>query len=102
MNSISAGDTTSQLSSAATQFPVTTSSGLWQASDMPDQQSQTSTDKAGGVKALAGSESEKIAQMAENTQPVRRGDGTILQERGDIPKNPKKKTLEPEPPKDEL
>lgn len=39
---------------------------------------------------LRGEESEKIGKMAENT----RGDGTVLQDRGDIPKNPKKKQFE--------
>lgn len=50
--------------------------------------------------------SEEIGRMAErqgelgNTnggsgkEPERRGDGTILQERGDVPKNPKKKAFE--------
>ncbi|KAH0158225.1 hypothetical protein KCU67_g7597, partial [Aureobasidium melanogenum] len=56
-----------------------------------------------------GSMSQKIGQMAEASreqavpqkeepqqpnQPQRRGDGTILQERGDIPRNPKKKMWE--------
>ena len=38
---------------------------------------------------LRGEESEKIGKMAE-----RRGDGTILEDRGDIPKNPRKKNFE--------
>lgn len=55
-----------------------------------------------------GSLSQKIGQMAEGgreqaaveqeakepKEPQRRGDGTILQERGDIPRNPKKKMWE--------
>lgn len=49
-----------------------------------------------------GSLSQKIGQMAEESQQQakgekelpRRGDGTILQERGDIPRNPKKKVFE--------
>lgn len=56
-----------------------------------------------------GSMSQKIGQMAEASreqtvpqkeepqqpeQPQRRGDGTILKERGDIPRNPKKKMWE--------
>ena len=52
-----------------------------------------------------GSMSQKIGQMAEasreqasqdqgSKEPRRRGDGTILQERGDIPPNPKKKVWE--------
>ncbi|KAI4730801.1 hypothetical protein E4T49_01151 [Aureobasidium sp. EXF-10728] len=56
-----------------------------------------------------GSMSQSIGQMAEASreqpvpqkeepqeqkQPQRRGDGTILQERGDIPRNPKKKVWE--------
>ena len=52
---------------------------------------------------LEGKSSEEIAQrhrqseaeaVAGGKQPQRRGDGTILQERGDIPKNPKKKTFD--------
>ncbi|RMY16542.1 hypothetical protein D0868_00249 [Hortaea werneckii] len=52
---------------------------------------------------LEGKSSEEIAQMhrqseaeavAGGKEPQRRGDGTILQERGDIPKNPKKKTFD--------
>ncbi|GAB1732840.1 hypothetical protein NU195Hw_g2644t1 [Hortaea werneckii] len=52
---------------------------------------------------LEGKSSEEIAQMhrqseaqaaAGGKEPERRGDGTILQERGDIPKNPKKKTFD--------
>lgn len=66
--------------------------------------------KVGKDPALEGKMSEKIAEMAEgsarkargqtteqeeaDTAPVRRGDGTILQERGDVPKNPKKKTFD--------
>lgn len=53
-----------------------------------------------------GSMSQRIGQMAEASreqavpqqeepkQPQRRGDGTVLQERGDIPRNPKKKVWE--------
>jgi protein transport protein SEC20 len=33
-------------------------------------------------------------QGEESKEPVRRGDGTILQDRGDVPKNPKKKQFE--------
>jgi protein transport protein SEC20 len=33
-------------------------------------------------------------QQEEQKEPVRRGDGTILEERGDKPKNPKKKMWE--------
>ena len=52
--------------------------------------------------------SDEIGKMAERQgeigsdnggsgkEPERRGDGTILQERGDVPKNPKKKTFEAE------
>ena len=52
---------------------------------------------------LEGKTSEEIAQMhrqseaqaaAGGKEPQRRGDGTILQERGDIPKNPKKKAFD--------
>ncbi|KAI7160863.1 hypothetical protein D0869_00986 [Hortaea werneckii] len=52
---------------------------------------------------LEGKSSEEIAQMHRQSEaeavvggkePQRRGDGTILQERGDIPKNPKKKTFD--------
>lgn len=52
-----------------------------------------------GKDELAGAESQKIAQMADKAQhePVRRGDGTVLEDRGDIPKNPRKKVLEEEP-----
>jgi protein transport protein SEC20 len=46
--------------------------------------------KLGKNGELRGEESEKIGKMAENT----RGDGTVLQDRGDIPKNPKKKQFE--------
>jgi protein transport protein SEC20 len=46
--------------------------------------------KVGKKGELRGEESEKIGKMAENT----RGDGTVLQDRGDIPKNPKKKQFE--------
>lgn len=43
-----------------------------------------------------GSLSQKIGQMAGEgkNEPVKRGDGTILQERGDLPKNPKKRILD--------
>ncbi len=50
--------------------------------------------KRGKAGTLAGAESEKIAKMAEDSEKQRRGDGTILQDRGDIPKNPKKKAFE--------
>lgn len=57
--------------------------------------------KVGRDEKLAGQMSEKIGQMAEDSanaahsqETVRRGDGTVLQERGDIPKNPKKKTFD--------
>lgn len=42
--------------------------------------------------------SQKVGQMAEEGkhEPVRRGDGTILQERGDTPKNPKKRMMDTE------
>jgi protein transport protein SEC20 len=48
--------------------------------------------------SLDGSLSQKVGQMAEEkkNEPVRRGDGTILQERGDVPKNPKKRMLDTE------
>ncbi|KAF2857419.1 hypothetical protein K470DRAFT_260824, partial [Piedraia hortae CBS 480.64] len=41
---------------------------------------------------------DNFPQQKEGENVVRRGDGTILQERGDIPKNPKKKTFETEAP----
>lgn len=64
-----------------------------------------------GKDALEGGLSQKIAEMAEESakaaerpvqqeeqkeekEPVRRGDGTILQERGDVPPNPRKKQFE--------
>jgi protein transport protein SEC20 len=47
--------------------------------------------KVGKKGELRGEESEKIGKMAEK---VTRGDGTVLQDRGDIPKNPKKKQFE--------
>lgn len=66
--------------------------------------------KVGKDPELEGKMSEQIAKMAEHSgkqdhepsaqrewqdeEPVRRGDGTILQERGEIPANPKKKNLE--------
>lgn len=42
--------------------------------------------------------SQKIGQMADEgkNEPVKRGDGTILQERGDVPKNSKKRTMDTE------
>ena len=51
--------------------------------------------------------SDEIGKMAEKQgevgsqnwgsgEPQRRGDGTILQERGDVPRNPKKKVFEAE------
>ncbi|KAE9978428.1 hypothetical protein BLS_000645 [Venturia inaequalis] len=42
-----------------------------------------------------GSLSQKIGQMTEKgkNEPMKRGDGTILQERGEVPKNPKKRTM---------
>ncbi|RMZ02558.1 hypothetical protein D0862_05983 [Hortaea werneckii] len=54
---------------------------------------------------LEGKSSEEIAQMHRQSEaeaataggkkePQRRGDGTVLQERGDIPKNPKKKAFD--------
>ncbi|TLD24431.1 Sec20-domain-containing protein [Venturia nashicola] len=45
-----------------------------------------------------GSLSQKIGQMAEEgkNEPVKRGDGSILQERGDAPKNPKKRMVNTE------
>lgn len=54
-----------------------------------------------------GSLSDEIGKMAEKQgevgsqnggsgEPQRRGDGTILQERGDVPRNPKKKVFEAE------
>jgi protein transport protein SEC20 len=45
-----------------------------------------------------GSLSQQVGQMAEEAknEPVRRGDGTILQERGDVPKNPKKRMMDTE------
>lgn len=45
-----------------------------------------------------GSLSQKVGQMAEEgkNEPVRRGDGTILQERGDTPKKPKKRMMDTE------
>ena len=45
--------------------------------------------KVGKSGELRGGMSEEIGKMAE-----RRGDGTILEDRGDIPKNPKKKNFE--------
>ena len=45
--------------------------------------------KVGKSGELRGEMSEEIGKMAE-----RRGDGTILEDRGDIPKNPKKKNFE--------
>jgi protein transport protein SEC20 len=45
--------------------------------------------KVGKNGELRGEMSEEIGKMAE-----RRGDGTVLQDRGDIPKNPKKKQFE--------
>jgi protein transport protein SEC20 len=33
-------------------------------------------------------------ELQQPKEPQRRGDGTILQERGDIPRNPKKKVWE--------
>lgn len=47
--------------------------------------------KLGKKGELRGEESEKIGKMAEKNT---RGDGTVLQDRGDIPKNPKKKQFE--------
>jgi protein transport protein SEC20 len=41
-------------------------------------------------------ESQAPQEAPEPKQPQRRGDGTILQERGDIPRNPKKKMWEEE------
>nr|POE49389.1 hypothetical protein CFP56_50306 [Quercus suber] len=76
--------------------------------------------KTGKDPVLQGKMSEEIGQMAENSGSaaesgeadgakagqestmddeegiVRRGDGTILQDRGDVPKNPKKKVFEDE------
>lgn len=63
---------------------------------------------AGGAGAKTGkngvydnSMSEQIAQMHEqssqqgqNAEPAKRADGTVLQERGDVPRNPKKKMFE--------
>jgi protein transport protein SEC20 len=46
--------------------------------------------KVGKKGELRGEMIEEIGKMAENT----RGDGTVLQDRGDIPKNPKKKQFE--------
>jgi protein transport protein SEC20 len=45
--------------------------------------------KVGKNGELRGEMSEEIGKMAE-----RRGDGTVLEDRGDIPKNPKKKNFE--------
>ena len=69
--------------------------------------------KIGKDSVLEGTMSEQIGKMAEESaeqdqqtpqqqqeeqkqekEPVRRGDGTILQERGDIPPNPKKKAFD--------
>lgn len=58
--------------------------------------------KVGKDPTLEGRLSESIGKMAEESakqneqskQPVRRGDGTVLEERGDVPKNPKKKNFE--------
>ena len=59
--------------------------------------------KQGKDPALEGQMSEKIAQMAEESERQareggggveRRGDGTVLKERGDEPPNPKKKMFE--------
>ncbi|QIW95439.1 hypothetical protein AMS68_000957 [Peltaster fructicola] len=60
--------------------------------------------KVGKDGALTGQISESIGRLADESakeaqdqaanEPVRRGDGTILQDRADIPKNPKKKTFE--------
>lgn len=47
-----------------------------------------------------GNLTEQIGQMVEESQkanePVKRGDGTVLQERGDLPKNPKKRVFDTE------
>lgn len=45
-----------------------------------------------------GSFSQKVGQMVEEgkNEPARRGDGTILQDRGDVPKNPKKRMMDTE------
>lgn len=55
--------------------------------------------KKGKDSALAGQMSEKIGRMAEQSaqqdrQPTVRGDGAVLQERGEVPPNPKKKNFE--------
>ena len=47
--------------------------------------------KVGKKGELRGEESEKIGKMADK---VTRGDGTVLEDRGGIPKNPKKKQFE--------
>lgn len=51
--------------------------------------------KEGKDPVLRGEMSEKIGKMAqEGSEQVRRGDGTVLEERGETPRNPKKKTFE--------
>ena len=40
------------------------------------------------------SENQKEEEQAEKKEPVRRGDGTVLRERGDIPPNPKKRVFD--------
>lgn len=58
-----------------------------------------------GKQALAGEMSEQIGKMAEDSarqategdkEPVRRADGTVLEDRGDVKPNPKKKMFEVE------
>ncbi|KJX93505.1 Sec20 domain protein [Zymoseptoria brevis] len=85
-------------------------------SDMPDQPAAGVRVGAGGAGAKAGKSgelqgqvSEAIGKMAEASGKTedeakqngegekelpRRGDGTVLQERGDVPRNPKKKTFD--------
>lgn len=50
------------------------------------------SESIGKIADKSGKQGEKTGQGEENV--VRRGDGTILQDRGDVPKNPKKKTFE--------
>lgn len=55
--------------------------------------------KVGKGQTLEGEMSEKIGRMAEDSakeahKPSVRGDGTVLQERGEVPPNPKKKNFE--------
>ncbi|KAF7198640.1 Protein transport protein sec20 [Pseudocercospora fuligena] len=93
--------------SSSTRAPlIVKPSAQGRASPIPDDIKRNAVPAgAGGAGAkvqdpiLQGKVSEHIGKMAEesakqNEQPVKRGDGTVLQERGDVPKNPKKKNFE--------